>query len=82
MNQTMHYIYSAFYNGLAGIPFFIVLYFINPSSLSIEKYNFENIGLMLLGASGDLIGQVCMSMAYRYEDASRIGPINYFMIVF
>jgi len=56
MNQSMHYIYSAFYNGLAGIPFFIILYFINPSSLSVGKYNFENVGLMLLGATGDLIG--------------------------
>ena len=82
MNQTMHYIYSAFYNGLAGIPFFIVLYFINPDSLSFKTYTWASVGLMLLGATGDLIGQVCMSMAYRYEDASRIGPINYFMIVF
>ena len=36
---------------------------------------------MLLIALCDLIGQLCMSLAYRYEDASRIGPINYFMIV-
>lgn len=64
MNQTMHYIYSAFYNGLAGIPFFIVLYFINPSSLQFNKYEWSSVGLMILGSCGDLIGQVCMSMAY------------------
>lgn len=81
MNQSMHYIQSAFYNGFAGLPVIVIMFILKPSQFTIGSYSWGSIGYMMLVALIDLLGQLCMSLGYRYEDASRIGPINYFMIV-
>lgn len=82
MNKTLHYIYSAFYNGFFGIPILILAYFFAPNVFSIEKYTWTDVLLMSGAISGDLIGQVAMSLAFKFEEASRVGPILYMMIVF
>ena len=60
----------------------VAIFILKPTQFTIAEYTWGSAGYMMLIAICDLISQLCMSLAYRYEDASRIGPINYFMIVF
>lgn len=82
MNKSLHYIYSAFYNGFFGIPILVYVYFFHPQMFNYGSYSLKDVLLMSAAITGDLIGQIAMSLAFKFEEASRVGPILYMMIVF
>lgn len=82
MNQTLHYIYSPFYNSFSGIFVIAILYFGFPNLLQYTQYDLTDCLLLSLASWGDLFAQICMSLSYKFEEASWVAPIMYLMIVF
>ena len=78
MNMTLPVIYSPFYNAISGVFVVIIFYW----KLNLSQLGLSETLLLTLGCLGDLIGQLTMSMALKYGEASKITPFLYLMIVF
>ena len=77
INTVVHYIFSPYY--LAYCSFFVCVlaYIYDSNNLNPERYGMKEVSYWSLWGLLSLVGQLLLSAAYKYSNASTLSPIMY-----
>ena len=74
MNRELHYIYSAFYSGIAGI--WVILYcLITNYEYTFSKFDLTDYLLIVSGISLEIVGINANTISYKFGEIQLIAPI-------
>ena len=77
MNQHIHYMLNAAYFAYSLFIVALVLLVVKPSLFHFETYTFSNVFWMGLSGVAHYACQTLNSLAYKYEEASKMVPFTY-----
>ena len=77
MNQYVHYMINASYFAFSLLILSFILLLFRPSLFHFEAYTFSSVFWMMLSGVIIYVGQTLGSIAYKYEEASKMSPFAY-----
>ena len=77
INTVVHYIFSPYYLAYCSFCVCALAYIYDSNNLNPERYGMKEISYWSLWGLLSLVGQLLLSAAYKYSNASTLSPIMY-----
>lgn len=81
VNQEIHYIFSPYYLNIASLLLIIPIYLIDSDLIHLH-WTYKNMGYLFFIGLFALAGQILLSVAYKYGNASTVSPLMYINCLF